>query len=201
MPRADLLIALLIAPFTLAAQNTNSQPDNAAARPNFKLQTPLVVNPPNFQVLSTAGVPILNCPVSMHATQGVWDHTIRVRNGDQEEVRQPFGQRIFLNMKDSHPARIIAATVRVRGLNGKDRVVETPVTTDQNWNAMRTMRVKFTEEIDGSFSSDLRIPGFTAISSVQLLEVSYDDGAVSKPSGPPACNLIQPDPLMLILNR
>jgi len=196
MIRAALLIALLLAPFTLAAQNSNSQSGNAAAPPNFKMQTPL----PNLQELSAVGVPILTCPVSMRATQGVWDHTIRVQNG-QREVLQPFGQRIFLNLKDSHPARIIAATVRVRGLNGKSRIVETPVTTGQSWNAMRTMRITFTEENDGSFSSDLRIPGFTAVNSVELLDVSYDDGTASKPSGPRACNITQPDPMMLISNR
>ena len=197
MPRAALLTTFLVTSLTLAAQNTSSQPANAASQPNFKLQPPLVVNPPNLQAL---GFPLFNCSVSMHATQGVWDHTIRVRNG-KVEIQQPFGQRIFLTLKGSHPARIIAATVRVRGLNGKNRVVETPATTDENSNAMRTMRVTFSEENDGSFSSDIRVPGFTAVSSVQLLDVSYDDGTVMKSSGPPACNTTQPDPFMLISNR
>lgn len=200
MNRAALLIALVLTPVTLAAQNAGSQSGNAAARPDFKLQTPVVVNQPDLLVLSTHGFPIVNCPVSMHATQGQWDHTIRVHNGEREVI-QPFGQRIFLTLKDSHPARIIEATVRVRGLNGKSHLMETPTSTAQDWNAMRTMRITFTDEGDGSFSSDLRIPGFTAVSSVQLLDVSYDDGTASKPSGPAACNTTQPDPMMLVTNR
>lgn len=200
MTRAALLIALVLAPATLAAQNSTAQSGNAAARPDFKLQSPLIVNPSDLEVLSAHGIPVLNCPVSMHATQGQWDHTIRVRNG-QMVIPQPFGQRISLTLKDTHPARIIAATVRVRGLNGKSHMVETPASTGENWNAMRTMRVTFSEENDGSYSADLRIPGFTAVTSVELLDVSYDDGTSSQPSGPRACRITQPDPLMLISNR
>ncbi len=58
----------------------------------------------------------------MVANQGVWDHTIRVRKGQQEKVIQPFGQRIFLTLNDSHRASIVAATVKVYGLTATNRM-------------------------------------------------------------------------------
>ena len=140
------------------------------------------------------------CPVAMHARQGVWDHVIRVREGERERVLRPVGQRISLTLEDSHSARIVSATVRVHGLNGKHRLLPTPTDEDRKWNAVATLKVDFVAENDGSVSSDLRINGFTAVFSIQLLDVTYADGKVWRVSGSDGCR-VQPDPLMLITER
>jgi hypothetical protein len=64
-------------------------------------------------------------------------------------------------------------------------------------DAIRTMRIAFTSEKDGSVSSDLYVSGFTSVTAVQLIEVSYADGSVWKTSAPASCR-VAPDPLMLI---
>jgi len=156
---------------------------------------------------STAGLTVVilpnmegACPVAMHASQGVWDHTIRVREGNKERIDQPFGQRISLNLKDSQSVRVVSATVRVRGWNGKNRVLATPTDSNQRWNAVKTLRVQFVEEKDGSVSGDLWVGGFTAVDSLQLLNLTYADGRVWRASGSAFCR-VQPDPLMLITER
>jgi hypothetical protein len=136
----------------------------------------------------------------MHASQGLWDRTIKVRDGDRERALQPFGQRISLNLKDFRSARIVAATVRVRGLNGKNRALPTPADTKGRWNSALTLRVNFVEESDGTVSADLRIGGFTSVFSIQLIDVSYSDGSVWTISRRNACS-VQPDPVMLITER
>jgi len=137
------------------------------------------------------------CPIDMRAKQGVWDRTIRVRDGEKERGRQQFGQRISLSLKDAHQKRIVKATVRVRGLNGTSRAIPTPADDSQIWNTTRTLKVNFVEQEDGTVYADLRLVGFTAVGPIQLLNVSYSDGSVWTISRSEPCN-VRPDPLMLI---
>ncbi len=142
------------------------------------------------------------CPVGMlgmRATQGVWDHTLKVRQGQQEQIIQPFGQRIFLSLVDQHPAPIVSATVKVRGLTGKNHMLQTDSGANVSGDAVKIMKITFVQKPDG-VSSDLYAPGFTAVSSIELLEVSYDDGQVWKISGSSVCS-VTPDRMMLIANH
>lgn len=176
MTRSALAIILALASLTSAAQNT---------RPGAA--TTLYVVPPFLAA---------TCPIGMQANQGVWDHTIRVREGEKV---QPFGQRISLTLKDSHPAPIQSATVRVDGLTGKNRILQTDAKFPKT-DGIRTLTVKFVSQDDGRVSADLWLPGFTAVTSVELLEVAYADGSMWKISSSNVCR-VQPDPLMLISNR
>jgi uncharacterized protein YraI len=195
MIRAAAGLALLIMSLTLTAQNASSSgaPFGAAPPEMLTLQNGTTV------VLPTAPDSAA-CPVSMEARQGIWDRAIRIREGDKERALQPFGQRISLNLKDSHSARIISAIVRVHGLNGKSGMLPTPTEAGQKWNAVRTLTVKFAGQADGSFSADLWISGFTSVSSVELLQVSYADGSGWRVSRSNLCR-VTPDPFMLISNR
>src|SRR5690348_18348782 len=47
------------------------------------------------------------CPVSMDARQGIWDHTILVKNGQSSIRLEKFGQHISLTLVDIHSARIV----------------------------------------------------------------------------------------------
>jgi len=139
------------------------------------------------------------CPIGMRASQGVWDHSIKVRQRNQEQPVQPFGQRIFLSLEDSHPDPIVAASVRVHGLTGKNRVLH----TDQGnagGDATRDMRITFGSTGTGGVSGDLLIPGFTSVSSIELIEVSYSDGNIWRIGSSSSCR-VTPDPMMLIANH
>ncbi|WP_162601869.1 hypothetical protein [Occallatibacter savannae] len=181
-----LTLPLALMPFTLAAQESSRS-----------------APPPQVHLMPGGTAVFLSdlaetCPIGMHATQGMWDHTIRVREGEKQSARPQVGQRIALNLKDSHP--IVSAVVRVRGLNGKNRMMLTPAGTEQDWNAVTIQNVRFGTEADGSVSADLRVPGFTAVHSVELISVSYADGSRWSRSSLQTCRT-QPDPLMLITER
>ena len=187
MMRAAVLLSLLLASLSIAAQN------------NSNGSVPTIATYPGGNVLVFLPE-VVSCPISMQADQGVWDHTIRVRNGKNESVPAPSGQRISLSLKDSHPAAIVSATLRVRGLNGKNHMLETPVGTSKDGNATRTLHAHFVQENDGQVSTDLWLPGFTAVKSIELLDVTYADGSTWAKSGANRCR-VQPNPLMLITGR
>jgi hypothetical protein len=175
MTRAAFGIALVICgSLTLAAQDSG--------KPEMKT------------IYLTAPFPAATCPIDMFASQNIWNHTIAVQKG----LNEKFGQRITLTLRDSHRDRIVAGTVRVEGLTGKNHLVQTGPA--QNGDFARTLKVSFAERSDGSVSGDLWIGGFTSITSIQLLEASYADGSTWRISGHDVCN-VKPDPIMLISNR
>jgi hypothetical protein len=49
-------------------------------------------------------------------------------------------------------------------------------------------------------TGDLYIPGFTAVNSIELLQVSYNDGRNWRIGADSVCR-ITPDPMMLIANH
>src|SRR5262249_53905000 len=132
-------------------------------------------------------------------TQGVWDRTLKVRQGKQEQPVQPFGQRVFLTVEDSHADPIVAATVKVHGLTGKNRIMQTGEANADD-EAIRVLTVAFGLAGAGTVSADLYVPGFTSVSSIDLLEVSYSDGRSWKLGPSSMCRVI-PDPMMLIANH
>jgi len=202
MIRTAAGLALLFTSVALVAQTGAS-----AGVAGFEVDGPKALEATGSQAHSIEGGTVVAltsqsgaCPIDMHASQGIWDRTIRVHEGENERTLQPFGQRISLNLKDSHPARIVAGTVRVRGLNGKSRALPTPADTAQRWNAVRILKVTFDEENDGTVMADLRIGGFTSVGYIQLIDVTYSDGSKWTISGSNACR-VQPDPMMLITER
>jgi len=66
-------------------------------------------------------------------------------------------------------------------------------------DGFRIMRITFVQKPDGVYS-DLYVPGFTSVSSIELLDVSYGDGRVWKIGGSSVCR-VTPDPMMLIANH
>jgi hypothetical protein len=139
------------------------------------------------------------CPIGMRASQGVWDHSIKVRQGEKESSVQPFGQRILLSLEDTHPDPIISATVRVHGLTGKNRILQTGE-ANADGDATKLMRITFGSNGTGGVSSDVYVSGFTSVSSIELLEISYADGKTWRIAGSSVCR-VAPDPMMLIANH
>jgi len=171
---------LLLSSFSLAAQNS-AKPDSQA----FVLRAQPVGS---------------GCPIGMVASQGVWDHTIRVRQGQEGQTTQPFGQRIFLTLNDTRPASIVAATVKVYGLTAKNHMVQTDNHAAADGEATKIMSINFAARQKNGVSTDLYIPGFTAVNSIELIQVSYDDGKVWRIGADSVCR-VTPDPMMLIANH
>lgn len=187
MIRSAAGLIVLVSSLGLAAQNSNGTGANSSGSSEPEL---LISQASNGERTSA-------CPIGMYASQSLWNHNIAVQKGIGNEK---FGQRISLSLRDSHPARIVAATVRVHGLNGKNRMLLTPTDSNQKWSAVKTLRVKFLRESDGSVSGDLWIGGFTSVGLIELIDVSYADGSMWRQAGLNLCR-VQPDPMMLISNK
>ena len=180
MKHACVGFILLLSSLTLAAQNP------------AKTESPIVVDHGTL-----AGN---ECPIGMAASQGVWDHTVRVRQGQKQRAIQPYGQRIFLTLNDSRPDPIVAATVKVHGLTGKSHMAQTDSVANAHGEATRTMEIAFATSQSGGVTGDLYIPGFTAVNSIELIQVSYDDGKIWRIGASNVCR-VTPDPMMLIANH
>ena len=181
MKQLSICFVLMLSPLALAAQGQ--------AQSQVETEAPIVID------LGT--LPGNGCPIGMVANQGVWDHTLKVRQDQREQLTQPFGQRIFLTLTDTHPTAIAAATVKVRGLTGKNRVLHTTADPSADGDATKIMKLTFRANSRGAVSSDLYAPGFTSVTSIELLQVSYEDGKSWRIGASSGCR-VTPDPLMLI---
>ncbi len=181
MKRATALsLAFLLCGTMLTAQNAQQQSSN------------FVIN-----------LPASTCPVGMRASQGVSSHLLAVR-GDQQRV-DVVAQRIHLILINSRPPsskspRIATATVTVHGLSSKGRTIQTFSNQSSSSDLIRALDVSFSSDSENSVSTDLLLPSFTSVKSIELNTVTYADGTMWKVSAQGACR-VAPDPIVLISNR
>jgi len=191
MYRTAFVAALLFSSFPLIAQNQSSATSTANAVLSAKTNMALSANSPANSAFAGG------CPVSMDARQGVWDHTIRVHNGQNEKIYNGIGQRISLTLIDIHSARIVAATVKVLGLSGQNRVLNTSAISSAKPDASRIIQLTSFSAAKSGVTAELYAPGFTSVTSIQLLEVTYADGSTMSNPHLKMCQ-VAPDPLMLV---
>ena len=183
MYRTAIAVVLLFGPLALTAQS-----------PSTTSTTEFLVSPANIPANATfAG----GCRVFMDARQGLWDHTIRVRDGRRERSKENFGQRISLTLVDIHSAQITRATVKVLGLSGHNHMLNTDVASNGSPDMSRIIRITSFSEAKGGVTGEVYAPGFTSVTSIELLEVTYADGSTWSTPRAAACH-VTPNPLMLI---
>jgi hypothetical protein len=90
------------------------------------------------------------------------------------------------------------ATLAVHGFSNKGRATETSL--DSSPDAVRTVTVYLAPAQNSQAAANIWAPELTAVASIDLVSLKYDDGTSwSAPSGL-TCN-VTPDPLMLITAR
>jgi hypothetical protein len=62
------------------------------------------------------------------------------------------------------------------------------------------MEINFAASQKGGVTGDLYIPGFTAVNSIELVQLSYSDGRIWRIGADNVCR-VTPDPMMLIANH
>lgn len=143
------------------------------------------------------------CPVSMHALQGRGSGLVAVR--DAKPVEGP-SQRIHLILSNPKSAMVASAKVKVFGLSAKNRLERTSdrsldlTNRDGASDLTRILDVTFVPEGDKDVSTDLALPGFTSVRSVELESLTYKDGSTWTVAGWQACH-VAPDPMMLVADR
>ena len=191
-PAIVLGFAFLFAVTWLAAQNSataSTGQEGTQATTNFVLY-----------------LPASTCPVSMHALQGSGTGLVAVRG---EQRVSGSSQRIHLVLTSSKSANIAGAKVKMFGLSGKNRIEQASANPDHTldlrnqkstFDVTRTLDVTFTPEDETSIATDLVLPGFTSVLSIQLESLSYKDGSTWAVAGQLACH-VAPDPMMLVADR
>lgn len=178
---------------------------------SFTCETTTEPGKPSATVCKTAMAPA--CPLDMHVRQGIGGGMIAVdSNGVKRKVFAP-RLRLFLNdiRPDKSGQRIVSATVKVHGSNGKERILPLISSPDSNLSNSAVDRDANPDEIERTLtvnlgawgepgvSGDFRLPGFTSTSRVDLQSVTYEDGSTWKVSGRETCH-VAPDFLMRIGN-
>jgi hypothetical protein len=183
-------LSLVLTLTPLAAQ------DKATPSPDQKNLQPTT----NFTIVLPA---VTSCPVSMHALQGSGSSLVAVR-GTQRVTG--FAQRIHLIVSDPKSTQVAAARVKVFGHSGKGRLEKASTSQELSLDTnpttgplevTRTLEVTFVPEDAKDAATDLLLPGFTAVTSIQLESITYEDGTTWSMGRREACR-VAPDPLMLV---
>jgi hypothetical protein len=133
----------------------------------------------------------------MHALQGAGTGLVAV-HGDQRMAG--FSQRIHLILTNPKSTKIAVAKVKVFGLSGKNRVERASYSslTSQISKQVRPDKdprcCTFTTEGERDVATDLVLPGFTTVLSIQLESLTYKDGSTWAVAGRQACH-VAPDPM------
>jgi hypothetical protein len=163
--------------------------------------SPMASGPVTWKTLNGSETFFPPCPLAMQVRQGLGSHTLKVnRDGSQTDA---FAARLHMTLLDLRPEKIalkmVQATVSVSGLNGRDHILGLYGGDDRPYQITRTLTVRLDgNEREGN--ADLRLPGFTATTWVQLKSVTFEDGEVMTFTAPTPCGA-RPDPLMLISPR
>ena len=184
----------LVAPLGLAAQNGSygvGRMEGMTASGRDGQATAQTVPPPTL------------CPISMQASH-LSDGNIVKTGADLSKVdhAKGIGQRLHLKLNNPDQRTIASATVNLRGWKQKGRTEQLGQVGASEDGALgaRTLTVPFTPNADRTVSTDIWVPGLTAVVSVELLSVKYSDGSTWTPPQGKTCR-VAPDLLMVVTQR
>jgi hypothetical protein len=180
MKSSALAFLLLLLASTTALAQGASNPARQHAQPSVQ----------TFSVSASTS----SCPVSLHALQGTGGGLIAVHG--TQPIPGP-SQHIHLVLGDAR-STVVSAKVVVRGLSGKNHILETA--DNSRSDLTKTLDVRFFSEEDSKSAADLILPGFTTVQSVELQSIRYQDGSTWIFADREACH-VAPDPLMLVGSR
>jgi hypothetical protein len=191
-PSIVLAIALLSGSIPLAAQQgssgvATSQGPVRNIPQNFTITIPITVSAPQ----------LTNCPAMLTARHLSDGSVIRTgsRTGTGPTHPKGIGQWLHIALNVSQGA---LATLAVHGFSNKGRMTEANLGSSPD--AVRTVTVYLAPAQNGQTGGDVWAPGLTAVASLDLVSLNYDDGTSwSAPDGR-TCR-VTPDPLMLISAR
>jgi len=139
------------------------------------------------------------CPATMHARHEGGLHLRVLVKG--APVPEP-GLHMVLTLTSLRSPQISRATVTVHGLsihglNGRWQLLQTGNAHGDSGEISKTLDAVFALGEDEAASTNLVLPGFTSVTSIELDSLSYTDGSTWKPAPHRACQ-VAPDPFMLV---
>jgi hypothetical protein len=194
-PSIVLAIALLSGSLPLAAQQAPN--GMATGQASFGVIGTMGSNVTHITVI----VPqqIANCPAMLTARHLSDGTMIRTGNktGTQTGPTHPKGIGQWLHIAMNAPQGAVA-TLAVHGFSNKARATETNLSSAPD--AVRTVTVYLAPASNGQAGGDLWAPGLTAVASLDLVSLNYDDGKDWSAPGGRTCR-VTPDPLMMVSAR
>jgi hypothetical protein len=188
-------IAFLASGMAVAAQQAGSGQTSGLAAPQSGHIPPMQISP----------IPMpMGCPVQLRVQHGTATGSMvevgtvggGIAGGGTAGIgtTRPYEpvQNLHLTLTNPNWKQIASAKVRFYGTSGKARMDSTARTG--SYDSTRTMDVQFKGTTWRQVSSDVSVPGMTAVLEMDLTEVTVSDGKVWKLSG---CRFT-PDPLMLV---
>jgi hypothetical protein len=194
---AMVLFAFLAGSIALAGQSTlqNHASYGLASMEGFDTTTNATVpgsSNATFSVNPPAGI---GCPVRLRAQHRADGGLVNVDKGRPQGIAQAL--HLMLTNPDSR--RMIAARVSVRGLSGRGHVTK-GLSGPDHTDVTRTLDVQLAQGPGQEVSGDLRVPGMTAVLSIDLNSVTFADGSTRSFAERGTCR-VAPDPFMLIAGR
>jgi hypothetical protein len=201
---AAVSLALLFGSAVLAAQTAGQArsqvereivPGNDAGAANVAVLSSTLgkgVNKRSQTEIAIAQAAVSACPVALRAQQSAAAFTRQVDGTQQRGI----AQRLHLSVTRSAGRRVASATVTVHGAGNKPRMVLT-ATAEGTADAAKSFDVTFVGEPESELAADLWVPGFSAVSSVEVNSVTYSDGSTWKLATGGSCSY-PVDGLMLV---
>jgi len=134
------------------------------------------------------------CPVSMRAQHLADGELIKAGKAKPQGI----GQRLHLTLIAPDSRRIAKATLMIRGLSPKGRVTQAAGAGAAD--ATTTVTVGFTAGADRHDVADIRVPGMSAVQSIEVDSIVYADGSTWQLTGGQACR-VTPDAFMPVTQR
>jgi hypothetical protein len=85
-------------------------------------------------------------------------------------------QSLHLTVANPDSRHVVAANITVRGFKDKGRVIQV-LSNLGSYDAERTVDVSFPAGTGREASANLSVPGFSAVSLIDLNSVTYSDGS------------------------
>lgn len=141
-----------------------------------------------------------SCPVGMQAQHapGLTAQVPVGKSGSENgAAHRGTGQHLQLTLNNPKGGAISEVRLRIHGWSAKGRTVPAQTAGADYTDASRTFDLKVSIEPHGTAKKDVWVHGMTAVNSIDLIGVSYEDGSRWKPASLQVCS-IMPDPTMLI---
>jgi hypothetical protein len=137
------------------------------------------------------------CPISMRA-QHLSDGNLM--KAGRLEHPAGIGQRLYLTLVNPDSRQIASAMLTIQGVTPNGRLMQASPAQAGNSDAKRTLTVAFSPGPDNTVSTDVWVPGMTAVEAIEVNSLRYADDSTWKLASDLACR-IAPDGFMQIAGR
>jgi len=140
-------------------------------------------SPPQTRVRISPLLTLIDtCPISLQARHAPGGDMIKVDGVPIKGI----AQMLHLTVTNPDSRHVVAANVTVRGFANKGRLMQA-MSDQDSYDAAKTLDVSFPSGSSKEAAADLRVPGFSAVTLIDLNSVTYSDGSSWKLAAGGSC--------------